>query len=51
MASATTLGVFQLEGSACRDTLRKVRRTIRDVIRIISLYVPVREKHPLYVTA
>ncbi len=41
MASGNTLGVFQLEGTGMRDTLRKVRPgNIEDVIAIISLYRP-----------
>jgi DNA polymerase III subunit alpha len=41
MASGDTLGVFQLESSGMRDTLRKVRPdTIEDVIALISLYRP-----------
>jgi DNA polymerase-3 subunit alpha len=41
MASGDTLGVFQLESTGMRDTLRKVRPDkIEDVIALISLYRP-----------
>jgi DNA polymerase-3 subunit alpha len=51
MASGETLGVFQLEGSGMRDTLRRVRpNNIEDVIAIISLYRPgPMENIPVYV--
>ena len=51
MASGETLGVFQLEGSGMRDTLRRVRPSnIEDVIAIISLYRPgPMENIPVYV--
>jgi DNA polymerase-3 subunit alpha len=41
MASGGTIGVFQLESSGMRDTLKKVRPdTFEDIIALISLYRP-----------
>lgn len=41
MASGDTIGVFQLESSGMRDTLKKVKPdTFEDIIALISLYRP-----------
>jgi len=41
LASGSTLGVFQLESTGMRDTLRKMRAdTLDDIIALISLYRP-----------
>lgn len=41
MASGGTIGVFQLESSGMRDTLKKVKPdTFEDIIALISLYRP-----------
>ncbi|KAA5804914.1 DNA polymerase III subunit alpha [Alkalicaulis satelles] len=41
LASGASIGVFQLESTGMRDTLRKVKPdTIEDVIALISLYRP-----------
>ncbi|MCC5995539.1 MAG: DNA polymerase III subunit alpha [Oceanicaulis sp.] len=41
LAAGSSIGVFQLESSGMRDTLRKVKPdTIEDIIALISLYRP-----------
>jgi len=41
LAAGASIGVFQLESSGMRDTLRKVKPdTIEDIIALISLYRP-----------
>ena len=41
MAAGASIGVFQLESTGMRDTLRKVKPdTIEDIIALISLYRP-----------
>ena len=41
MASGNTVGVFQLESSGMRDTLRKVKpNRFEDIIALVSLYRP-----------
>ncbi|MBV5258691.1 DNA polymerase III subunit alpha [Synechococcus moorigangaii CMS01] len=41
MAAGSTIGVFQLESSGMRDTLKKVKPdTFEDIIALISLYRP-----------